>query len=142
MVAALLLVGQIVVAEHDSRPAVLRMQSDHDAGGAGGRLSSTNACHFIDVLWPRQIRLRRWLGRHPDRWRNRLRLRSWLQVAEGPAGSGTIRPPRGKDAAGPCRTRGPAEGDLCNHAANDSKVRGVQAAGCGWGVVSVRWAGL
>ena len=29
--------------------AVLRMQGDHDAGGAGGRLSSTNACHLSSM---------------------------------------------------------------------------------------------
>jgi hypothetical protein len=33
VVAALLLVGQIVVAQHDSRPAVLRVQRDDDTGG-------------------------------------------------------------------------------------------------------------
>ena len=36
VVIALLLVGQIVVAQHDARPAVLRVQRDDDTGGAGG----------------------------------------------------------------------------------------------------------
>jgi hypothetical protein len=35
VVIALLLVGQIVVAQHDARPAVLRVQRDDDTGGAG-----------------------------------------------------------------------------------------------------------
>src|SRR5712691_6065110 len=35
VVIALLVAGQVVVAQHDAGPAVLGMQGDHDAGGAG-----------------------------------------------------------------------------------------------------------
>lgn len=35
VVAGLVGCGQVVLAQHDARPAVLRVQGDHDAGGAG-----------------------------------------------------------------------------------------------------------
>ena len=123
--------------------AVLRMQGDHDAGGAGGRLSSTNACHLSSMSCgrARSGSAAGWVDTRIGRG-IACGCGEWAEGGRRPWGSGTIRPPRGKDAAGPCRTRGPAEGDLCNHAANDSKVGACRRRGVAGGVVSVRWAGL